>query len=118
MSEPMPKCSQCGRPADLLCDFIIAREMAGIVKREGQPPHRVVDRDSRHFTCDRPICEACTTKGSPEFYCGKNGFVHVDDYCPEHAGGQQYGDVPILTEAEAVALRLRSNFHVFESFTG
>lgn len=47
------RCS-CGRPAGLLCDWRIPARKSG--------------------TCDRPICDRCTTSPAPE-----------KDLCPEHA---------------------------------
>jgi hypothetical protein len=49
------KCSVCGRPGDLLCDW----------KRKGDP---------HQSTCDAPLCRECTTKPAR----GK-------DLCPKHA---------------------------------
>lgn len=45
---------QCGKPAPLLCDWKVPGRRSG--------------------TCDRPICNTCTTSPAP----GK-------DLCPEHA---------------------------------
>jgi hypothetical protein len=40
------RCSQCGRPAPLLCDW--------------KTPAR------RSGTCDAPLCEGCTTSPAPD----------------------------------------------------
>lgn len=48
---------RCGRPAERLCDWKVARE--GATTR----------------TCDAPVCAKCTTKPAPE-----------KDLCPTHAG--------------------------------
>lgn len=53
-SGKRPKCCKCGKPARLLCDW-------------KTPGHR-------NGTCDKPVCEACSTKPAP----GK-------DLCPAHA---------------------------------
>lgn len=41
-----PKCSGCGKPADLLCDW------------------RGADRSGK--TCDKPVCAACTVSPAPD----------------------------------------------------
>lgn len=53
---PAKKCFVCGKPAGLLCDGPVASRRSG--------------------TCDRPLCDNCTTKTGP---------VQDADLCPEHA---------------------------------
>lgn len=49
-SKPWPRskvrCLNCGRPADLLCDWKVPERKSG--------------------TCDAPICSRCTTSPAPE----------------------------------------------------
>lgn len=50
------KCSGCGRPADLLCDW------------RGPPDARLKG------TCDKPVCSRCSVSPAPD-----------KDLCPKHA---------------------------------
>lgn len=55
---PRPKrkpCSGCGRPADLLCDWKVPGG-----------------------TCDKPVCDLCTTSPAPD-----------KDLCPTHAAAYE-----------------------------
>ena len=114
-----PTCSECGRPADLLCDAVIG--LTG-EWREEEAPTRVgshlesrkrkrfvfaglMAEASETFTCDLPICQRCSEKRPPLFICGTDGVVVIDDWCPYH---QQHGDdvVPLLP-ADAAPKRRR-----------
>lgn len=107
-------CYHCGGPATLLCDFVIAREKAGEQFKEGTPDspsqhwYPVTTFNSRVFTCDRPLCEACATGGGTLFFCGEAGSIESVDYCRDHADGRDFGS-PIVTEAEAEAIRAKLN---------
>jgi hypothetical protein len=45
-SERRKRCSQCGKPADLLCDWKVPARRSG--------------------TCDQPICGNCTHSPAPD----------------------------------------------------
>lgn len=45
-SAKRKKCSSCGRPADLLCDWKVKTKRSG--------------------TCDKPICDRCTHSPAPD----------------------------------------------------
>lgn len=44
--QPKKRCVECGKPADLLCDWKI--------------------KDPRRSTCDAPLCARCTSKPAPD----------------------------------------------------
>jgi hypothetical protein len=106
------RCSICGAPGEFLCDFIIAWEKKGEGWKKGtlQSPSQgfypVTTSESRIFTCNRPLCERCTTKGSPMFIDGspKTTCVIVPDYCPDHARADDSRS-PIVTFEEAESIR-------------
>ena len=56
------RCSVCGRPGDLLCDYPLRGAKAG-------------------KTCDRPLCAKCTRRQAPA--SSPNG-TDSTDYCPPH----------------------------------
>ncbi len=52
--QPKPKCYICGKPADLLCDYVLEIGL-------------------KNPTCDRPLCSEHRVKIANDI-----------DYCPEH----------------------------------
>lgn len=54
---PAKKCFVCGKPAGILCDY----------------PKVHGNSHNKNGTCDRALCDACTTKAGDS------------DLCPEHA---------------------------------
>lgn len=65
------KCHWCGKPADRLCDYVVARAWP-----TDDPKDRV--------TCDRPLCSDCAANVGRTMFCGKNARVETIDYCPSH----------------------------------
>lgn len=99
------RCFHCGRPATLLCDYILGFEKAGTQQIPGYPPHDVIDDDSEMFTCDRPLCDRCATNKGHTFYCGKGGWIQSHDYCRGHAQEGGHEGLRILTRPEAEAMQ-------------
>ena len=54
-TKPKP-CYKCGKPSTRLCDF-----------------RKIIVRDLPTVTCDRPMCDDCTTRDGVD-----------SDYCQEH----------------------------------
>jgi hypothetical protein len=101
-------CPFCrSRPATLLCDFVIGHEWKGDTrynKTRGEH-QRVVARDGRMFTCDRPICRECATNTGKMFidYTEKGrrkGMIDTTDLCPQCKNAPK-NPIRVLTEEEA-----------------
>lgn len=75
----------CGQPGEYLCDALVP------LSREERLRRAVaglkVGGLAGQATCDAPLCEACRTKVSNTFVCGKNPRMDSMDYCPTHARG-------------------------------
>jgi hypothetical protein len=105
------RCACCGAPATLLCDFVIGREWTVSQWWPGSLRHpwrgwqrRTGGDEARHFTCDRPLCDACAIHQGNMFLCGKEGGIESIDHCPEHAGKHD-SLAPVISEEEAAVLR-------------
>ena len=86
-------CIACGRPATLLCDFVI-----GFERDHDQP--LIGPLDSEMYRCDAPICGTCGTRAGNVFFTGS---VDTIDYCPVHAHSEREG-LPLFA-AEAARIR-------------
>jgi hypothetical protein len=119
---PDDRCCHCGAPATLLCDHVLGREWNGSAIKPAadrlteHSSYRFTSAtgDCRIFTCDRPLCDACAANEGATFYDGttpgggrRRGWIVSTDYCRDHAGGQDMAAVPVLSGAEADALRNR-----------
>ena len=95
-----PSCFYCGsKRAPLLCDYVIAREA------DPDNPRLFKGLEGELFTCDRPLCEGCATRGGTSFCCGRGGCDGDTIYfCPEHRGGEDYKSRP-MTAGQASDLR-------------
>lgn len=65
-TKPKP-CYKCGQPSTRLCDF-----------------RRVIARDYPTITCDRPMCDGCTTSDGVD-----------TDYCQEHRQRRLIFETPV-----------------------
>lgn len=116
-------CAFCTNKAELLCDFVIGFEKAGVV----HVPSRVTPQgttkpyeydyvsidSSETFTCDARLCEECSTQGHPRFFCGQACDVFVPDYCKEHTGQRE--GLNVITREEAQAIRNQMMMRVLAS---
>ena len=99
-------CSSCGAPSTLLCDFKIGGPIDGYVRKgtiEDRLFYPVFDLKRDMFTCDTPLCEACTTKVGSVYGSGASHFRETVDHCPYHRGRVEAA-VPI-TDREAETMR-------------
>lgn len=99
---PEDTCFHCDNPATRLCDFIVARKMGG--RNESGAPF-VCSEEPEVFTCDRPLCDECSTDG------GFTTFPEPDriDYCRDHAHSSAV-DSLVVPRSEAVAIQRRLQF--------
>ncbi len=76
----------------------------------------VIDSGTPAYTCDAALCEDCTHKGPPMFFCDtthrKDSEVNLDDFCPVcRAGGFESSSQPIQPMHEDAAALIRSERH-------
>jgi hypothetical protein len=118
MPDDDAPCFHCGAPATLLCDHVLGVEIGDYQWHKGSlsSPHQgwfpVVTDESRVFTCDRPLCEACATNRGAIFFDGDeaNTGVETRDYCREHADATSNKE--FITEVQADVLRGKSLLHL------
>lgn len=102
MSEKeIPRCWVCGEPATRLCDAMVAF-CTDPAARESEP--------FAVYTCDRPLCDRCTTEKMEGIMCsrGRGGGCRpiINDYCPEHRELRAEPAICATTgQAEAVRAR-------------
>ena len=94
------RCHYCDRKAEYLCDFLLAVAVRWDEDferrlREKDPTLTTDDLlaavlspvDVRTRTCDRPLCEKHRHNRGHTFYCGADGGIVTQDFCPGHACG-------------------------------
>ena len=113
MTAKSAPCINCGQPSTRLCDFCIGWPIAEY-KRLGPPSENrfmaLVGRDangdmSLPFTCDAPLCSACTRQIGLIHFSGKDACAEPVDRCPEHARDVEKERIVPMTEPEAAAIR-------------
>lgn len=98
-------CFHCGAPATKLCDFHIGLviggyERVGTVYDNRWRAVMSMKTDRQFYTCDRPLCDACTTnKGRVHVCAGKDSFSDTYDACKDHANDKS--EAEMLTDQEA-----------------
>jgi hypothetical protein len=102
--RPTQNCFYCGKPATLLCDFILALPLGGY-----ENGHAVAKIAPMH-TCDMPLCrEHAEYRGWIHIKAAKRSQSGFDsyDYCLEHRGvSDNHGaGAPTVHEDEAATLR-------------
>ena len=108
-------CFDCGEPPTKLCDFHIGQAIGGYA-RDGKNLNsniwravttmKNIENGVAFYTCDRPLCNGCAKVVGRVIACGKQGLTYTFDRCKEHADIDD-GDAPMISEAEAKALRAR-----------
>jgi hypothetical protein len=70
-AKPVPKCFECGSPAEFYCDAPVSLD-----------PKAPIDHPDRLRLCNRPLCSECRVNKGTAFACGETG-CHVEsvDYC-------------------------------------
>jgi hypothetical protein len=117
-----PACAYCGQPATLLCDFVFGFEIAGWTKCDGNAAYNAnrleeyvsgkglpySSLNSEMYTCDAPICKACSRCEGTVFVCGdkKHSRAETVDICFHHEGRELSASRPMCITAEQ-AERLR-----------
>lgn len=107
-------CFHCGAPATKLCDFHIG-QVIGEYVRDGSidvnrwravTTMKCLENGEAFYTCDRPLCDACTTNRGRIFICGEEPTTDTYDHCKDHAKSKtQSRDAPMLLPAEAAKIR-------------
>lgn len=85
-------CLWCSAPATRLCDAVIGAPVL---------PSREL------WTCDAPLCDACSYERTRVVFCGQDPGVDSIDECPEHKGLSMSETLVCASESDAVALRRR-----------
>lgn len=113
MTTKTVPCISCGQPSTRLCDFCIGWPIAGF-KRVGAPSENrfmaLVGQGEGGemplpFTCDAPICNACTRQIGLIHFSGKDAGAESIDRCPQHADNVERERIVPMMKDEADAIR-------------
>ena len=82
------RCYYCRRQAVYLCDFVLT----GPAERQKMQSAGMTGDEmlSATRTCDRPLCQEHRVNLGQVFFCGKDGGIVTEDYCPGHRYGNPY----------------------------
>ena len=121
MAKQDAKCAFCDSPATRLCDFILGFEIAGWTKCGGQAALNAnrfeefvpgkglpyTSSGSQCFTCDAPICSACSRHHGNTFFDGDKKHTMVDtiDTCPIHV--TLGAKAPVISAETADKIRMQ-----------
>lgn len=97
-----PPCWFCGKPATLLCDFCLGRDLDKIISKE------VMHAEDKSFTCDASMCNDCATQIG--HVCGRPKYHDTIDMCPIHKDIPGVGDMRRAirgSDADAYRNRMR-----------